>query len=355
MDTLTHAISGAVLGRALAGTRLATPTHAAAVGFLAAAFPDGDSVLQWLVDPLSYINLHRGLTHSLIMLPLWALMIALACAWLFGRGRSFDWRQAFPLVALALVVHIAADVITSYGTQVFAPLSDYKASYPATFIIDPWFTGLLLAGLLFSLIRRSPVPARASLFLLTCYVGFQAVLLEKARDFGERYARAAELEDVVVSALAQPLSPFNWRVVIAHGDDYHIAQVNLRRSSPVVADEHAGLLRRIAAEYRPLDDAVWHRIPRFGEGEQAAWVRAAWQQPAFAEYRRFAKFPVLQATEHNNARRCAWFADLRFTAGPIDAPLRSPFRYGVCAAENDGSWRVYRQGRNGPEPLADSL
>lgn len=352
MDTLTHAISGAVLGRAIQGTRHAPPAHAATIGFLAAAFPDSDVVLQWLVDPLTFINLHRGLTHSLLLAPLWAVFIAVVCSLLFGtRGaQRFGWRALWPLAFMALVLHIAADVITSYGTQVFAPFSDYKASYPTTFIIDVWFTGLLLAGLAISLLRRSPLPARIALVMLAAYVGLQAVLLERARDFGERYAQSAGLHGASVIALAQPLSPFNWRVVVEHADDYHIAQVNLRRSEPQQADEHAGFLRRVAAEYRPLHLAQWHRVPRFGEGAQADWVREAWQQPAFEAYRRFARLPVLQEVELAHAGRCAWFVDLRFTAGPVDAPLRTPFRYGICG-ESDGSWQVFREGKGGPEPL----
>lgn len=352
MDTLTHAISGAVLGRAVQGTRLAPPAHAAAIGFLAAAFPDSDVVLQWLVDPLTFINLHRGLTHSLLMAPVWAVFIAATCALLFGtRGaQRVRWRAAWPLVVMALLLHIAADVITSYGTQIFAPLSGFKASYPATFIIDVWFTGLLLAGLVFSLLRRSPLPARIALVMLAGYVGLQAVLMEQARNFGAHHARSMGLDDATVTALAQPLSPFNWRVVIEHADEYHVTQVNLRRREPLPVDDEAGFLHRVAAEYRPVHLAKWHRVLRFGEAPQAQWVREAWQQPAFESFRRFARLPVLQEIEQAPTGRCAWFADLRFTAGPVDAPLRTPFRYGICR-EGDGPWQVFREGKEGPEPL----
>lgn len=352
MDTLTHAISGAVLGRAVQGTRLAPPAHAATIGFLAAAFPDSDAVLQWLVDPLTFINLHRGLTHSLLLAPVWAVLIAVILGLLFGRrGRTrFGWRAVWPLAFMALVLHIAADVITSYGTQVFAPFSDYKAAYPTTFIIDFWFTGLLLVGLAVSWWRRSPVPARVTLVLLAGYVGFQAVLLERARDFGEHYARSAGLNGASVTALAQPLSPFNWRVVVAHGDDYHVTQVNLRRNEPLNVDEDAGFLRRLDAEYQPLRLAWWQRLPRFGDAPQSDWVREAWRQPVFADYRRFARLPVLQAVERVRGGRCAWFVDLRFIAGPLNKPLRTPFRYAICGGDN-GRWQVLLEGKDGPEPL----
>ena len=43
-----------------------------------------------------------------------------------------------------MLSHIASDLITVYGTQVLAPLSSLRASIGTTFIIDPWFTLVVL-------------------------------------------------------------------------------------------------------------------------------------------------------------------------------------------------------------------
>jgi inner membrane protein len=94
MDTLTHALSGALAARAVAP---ATPRPGELTqrdrmicGFVAAAFPDSDILLR-LFGSLIYIDLHRGVTHSIILLPLWALLLA----WLlsrFLRGR-YSWPE----------------------------------------------------------------------------------------------------------------------------------------------------------------------------------------------------------------------------------------------------------------------
>ena len=46
-----------------------------AAGFLACAAPDLDFVIGF-VGPVEYLLSHRGVTHSLILLPLWALLFS---------------------------------------------------------------------------------------------------------------------------------------------------------------------------------------------------------------------------------------------------------------------------------------
>lgn len=75
MDTLTHALSGALLARATLGGSPHTPAgERVRVAFLAAAFPDIDYLVSW-IDPLIYLNVHQGLTHSLVLMPVWAAFL----------------------------------------------------------------------------------------------------------------------------------------------------------------------------------------------------------------------------------------------------------------------------------------
>ena len=122
MDTLTHALSGALVGRVLAGRRAPGAAAAAggasgtgfgagfgassaarpavpvwqmvAAGTVAATFPDLDFVLGWISE-LTYLRGHRGVTHSLILLPLWGLLIAwlLARFWQRGGRVAAGWRR----------------------------------------------------------------------------------------------------------------------------------------------------------------------------------------------------------------------------------------------------------------------
>ncbi len=350
MDTLTHALSGALLARATApapAENVIPLRRRVALGAIAAAFPDIDVVASWL-SPLSYLYHHRGVTHSLVMLGLWALLLAWLCTHVWRGGPS--GRAYAGIIAWGIAVHIAGDWITSFGTMVFAPLSDWRAALSTTFIIDLWFSGIIIAGLLASwLWRRSRWPAVAGLLVLCSYVVFQYVQQQRAVTFGEQFAAASGLRNARVSALPRPVSPFNWMVVVEEGERFHYSLVSLSRRDvppPLAAD--AGFIARLAAPYLPLDRAVWLNSARFGAVEHAVVAKEAMAHPKFEFFRWFAQFPVVYRVDAGNPHTCVWFQDLRFFT-----PGRAtwPFRYGLCR-EIGGEWRAYElMGENADSKL----
>ena len=341
MDTLTHALSGALIARATAGrgNGNALPLgRRLLLGAAAAAFPDADFVMSF-GSPIAYLLSHRGITHSLIMLPLWALLLAWLAARLWRDPRG--WRAYLAVTAMGVGIHIAGDVITSYGTMIFAPLSDARFALGTTFIIDLYFSGIILAGLAASgLWRASRAPAVAACVALFAYVGFQAVLRQQAIDAGREYARAQGLAGARVTALERPVSPFNWRIVVTHGDEQRYADVNLLATTmPPPAAADAALTARLSAAFAPVAMARWVAAPRFGHSpEDARVARDAWQQASFSFYRWFADFPALYRIDRGNPSLCVWFEDLRFN---LPGRGNIPFRYGMCR-EDGQPWRPHR-------------
>ncbi len=96
-------------------------------------------------DPAS----HRGPTHSLLLLPPWALPLSWVLAKILREPGG--WRALYGVCALGIGAHIAGDWITSFGTMLLAPLSDWRAGIGTTFIIDLWFSGIILVGLILSI------------------------------------------------------------------------------------------------------------------------------------------------------------------------------------------------------------
>lgn len=348
MDTLTHALSGAVLGRVLArpgrtGTLQLRAAQAVAAGAAAAAFPDIDFVLGY-VSEIAYLRGHRGVTHSVLLAPLWALLLAGLMSRIsrLGGGDARPWRAFYPVALGALLIHIAGDFITQFGTMMLAPFSDRRFGLGTTFIIDLVFSGILLGGLLASAIWRcSRVPAALALVAVADWVGVGWMGRGEALEAGRAYAAAQGIPIVTLDAAPRPASPFNWTVVVFDGRDYHLAHLNTRRSEPMLAGPDDNFIRRYSAPYQPVAQAVWERRARFGNGEAEALARSVWEAEDFAFYRWFALFPVLDRVDAADpgGMRCAAFRDLRF-----EMPGRTelPFRYGLCGALAGGPWRLYK-------------
>ena len=345
MDTFTHALSGALLARATAPARAddnALPLRRRLlIGFLACAAPDLDFVVGFF-GPVVYLYQHRGITHSLILLPLWAYLLAHLGAVAWRRDRP--WRAYFGVIALGIGAHIAGDWITAFGTMVLAPFSDLRVGIGTTFIIDPWFTGIIVAGLAASLAwRASPVPAIVGIVALCGYVGFQGLLQQRAIDWGEAYAKSAGIPNAQVTVQPRPVYPYNWMVVVRSGDEVRYSFVNLVRHEPKRLAPDASLFARLDAAYLPLTQARWVHGTRFGASEaERAVAREAWEQPQLEFFRWFADEPMLLRVDSGNPSTCAWFQDLRFFT-----PGRKgwPFRYGVCR-EGAGPWQLFQLGEN---------
>jgi inner membrane protein len=335
MDTLTHALSGALLARATApkDAPRATLARRIAAGFFACAAPDLDFVVGY-VGSIAYLEHHRGVTHSLILLPLWALIYAWLLALVLREPRG--WRALYFVTALGLALHVAGDVITTYGTMILAPFSDWRAQIGTTFIIDLWFSGIIVAGLAASaFLRRSRWPAVAASALLAGYVGFQYLQKEKATEFGERYARDQGLRGAAVNVQPRPVSPFNWTVFVSDDEAHRFAHVNVVREAPRSYREGDGFIAMLDSAYQPLSSARWETRARYGEGATRALARDAWNSDAMSVYRWFAELPAYDGATTGST--CVYFIDLRFTT-PGRGTL--PFRYGACRDAPDSPWRI---------------
>jgi len=280
---------------------------------------------------VSYLENHRGVTHSLLLLPFWALLLS----WLLAKilRAPGGWRPLYGVTAMAIGLHIAGDLITSYGTMVLAPFSDWRAGIGTTFIIDLWFSGIIVAGLLFSILfRKGRLPAIASLAVLVGYVGFQYLQRERALEFGQQYAAKSGLTGARVTAQPRPVTPFNWTVFVSDDQAHRFSHINLVRTEEKPYQPGDGFIARIDSPYLPLDKAIWVVRKRYGEVDEQ-FIEAAWRSEPLAFYRWFADLPAFDGKERN----CAYFVDLRF-----DTPGRggTPFRYGACRDAPGAPWRL---------------
>lgn len=350
MDTLTHALNAALAARASQPSEpkpgQLSLTARSWAGFFAGVFPDTDFIAM-AFGTTTYLNYHRGITHSIILAPLWAGVLA----WLFSLlvRRRYHWRAFYNVCLLSLVVHIFGDAITNYGTMVLAPLSDYKLAFSTTFIIDWYFTSIIALGLLASYLstRHKRQFALGGFSLLMCYILAQGWWQHMA--LREAYASvpAHILRQARVYALSQPVSPFNWKLVVALPDHYYIRYMNLFRHSARVTRPSDNIFQRANALYLPRRVVHWELVHRFGAKPVQTLARHVWQEPAMADIRRFMQFPAVQRVQSLADADCVWFADQRFVLKGI----RSPFMFGGCASKDGKQVRILRFVDGKPEQL----
>jgi inner membrane protein len=334
LDTLTHALSGALLARAT--VRKDAPPRSiprrVAAGFFACAAPDLDFIIGF-VGPVEYLLMHRGPTHSFVLLPVWALLYSWILAKLLREPGG--WRALYGVTALALLAHIVGDLITSFGTMVFAPFSGWRAALGTTFIIDLWFSGIILAGLAFSAVfYRSRIPAVAASVVLAGYVGFQYVQKQRALELGVQHASAMAIPNARITVHPRPVSPFNWTIFVSDEEAHRFAHVNLVRTEPRRYRPGDGFVARIDTPYLPVEQMIWVTRARYGETDKAL-IREAFNSEALSFFRWFADLPAFDGFGQGST--CVWFTDLRFLTPGRDS---MPFRYRVCREQPGAPWRL---------------
>ncbi|MDQ6982481.1 MAG: metal-dependent hydrolase [Mariprofundus sp.] len=315
MDPITHAISGAALARAFPKNHI-QPKHLFFLVLLAMA-PDSDILLRLFSDTV-YLQHHRGLTHSLLMLPLWAwLVYSLA-------SRSIRQNPVMPkLIILALLLHICLDLITTFGTMIFAPFSDRRFSFDLLFLIDPLFSACLLIPLLAGLIWKQQ---SRKLSILGFALAFTYLALAyHNQQQGMALARKAHPDAISYHALPMAFSPFNWQLIAKYPDDYDRAAVKLKPEFPGLSPlfNDAFVTSLLSTKISAPNHIIWQTLPAMHT------LKGTTQLPGTAFYAWFARFPVL--LEQN--QQFIDFGDLAFGAG---APgVRSSFQLHIDLTDSD--------------------
>ena len=278
---------------------------------LASETPDLDIVTA-LGGSVSYLQHHRGITHSLVGAPFVAAgtlaIVYLIYCLLLWRGRKLklapNWLLLYFYALLAAVLHIFLDFTNSYGVRPFAPFNRKWYSWDILFVIDPILLVVLilavgipgLLGLVSEEIgaRKTPRGRKAAIFALICFAA-----LIYLRDFEHR--RAVNLLESVtyvgedprrVSAYATLVNPFVWNGVVETRGFFE----------STVVDPRAGR----------IDLGGTHVIrPKPEETPVTLAAKKSWLGRVYLDW---AQYPVIEANQlpDQNGYQVK-FIDLRFT------------------------------------------
>ena len=381
MDTITHGIAGALIGKAVFRGDDMFASHPMNRGrvitwslMLGAIFPDSDVFRDMFShDKLLIITWHRSITHSLILLPLWALLLA-AVTRAFANSRKWESPSFFALTgiyAAGILSHILLDLVTSFGTMIWSPLEWSRPAWDLIFIVDFTLAAIFLVPQLLAWVYAHPEKVRgravgmwlvflpapfliarigevvgapisgrvvlsamvifAAVFLLPALlgwgakirhdnwnrVGFAASLIYVACAFYahhvalSRVQKFAELDHLQIESIgALPLPPSLW-----HWDGLVRTERGVYELRMNLADKAASDGQLLALEHRYYPDAPPN-----------SYIEVARRLPEVQKVLWFTRFPVTRFHKEGDAAVVEIY-DVRFAPMRRDRP--APFTYRV--------------------------
>jgi inner membrane protein len=321
MDNLTHSLVG--LTAAKAGLERLSPV-ATALCVLAANAPDSDIVVLAFGDRWTFLQHHRGITHSLVgviglavILPL--IFYSIDRFWSHYKDQSPRTKFKGLLLAsfIASATHPLLDWTNNYGIRFFLPWSQKWSYGDLVFIVDPYIW-LILGGAVFLLLikrareRWGKNIAYVAIALVICYWCALAFAHSRAVARGNEAAAKMVNGETVLRLAAMPrlANPFRWDCV------FETDRATYRFDLGLLSGGGGNPVRyeKPGPELQPVVDYV------------------SQQRPAQV-FLGFARFPVLKLADPGcTTRTLVQLADLRYTEPgrsrgtfslelPIDCPI----------------------------------
>ena len=317
MDTLTHTLTGAVIAKAIDEKKIG---HWGTMAGLAMGFfPDSDFVLG-LFNRRFYLEYHRDFTHSLLLVPFYALFFS----WLFATiSKRHDYWSFYKICLSVLVSHVILDLLTSYGTMIFSPLFEHRYSWDLVFIIDLVFSGIVFLPLMASLFWKNKGQriCRGSVIGLTLYILFCWGQHHLAIQLTKAFAKNLNEEVMQVASLPQPISPFRWANYVVTKDKVYQGFVDLLRKKSLgpAPDSSSSFvkLNHLYSSPGNIHYRYWSKL------QDSPWVEKARTTDGIKFYYWFARFPVVKSVNSENGTHRVEFMDVRF----LIPGIRLPFVY----------------------------
>ena len=238
MDPLSQATLGAAAAQSL--IKKSDLARIALIGALAGMAPDLDVLIQSSTDPLLQLEYHRQFTHSLIFIPVGALLCAIAFWPFMRRHMSF---KAIWLTALAgYATHALLDACTTYGTLLLWPFSDARIAWNTISVIDPVFTLPLLGFVIAAGVKKSQFIGRLGMAWVAFYLSIGVIQEERAIAAGEALAADRGHAPAVVSAKPSFGNLLLWKTVYEYDDHFWVDAVRAGGDVTIIEGDHVARL-----------------------------------------------------------------------------------------------------------------
>ena len=223
MDPVTQGAFGAIFAQTISNKKKILV--GSIVGCLAGLAPDLDIFIRSASDPLLKLEYHRQFTHSIIFIPIGALIVTLFSRILFRKYLS--WVEMYLFSFFGYATHGLLDACTSYGTQLLWPFSDERISWNYVSVVDPFLSVPLILAIIFSIIMKNKYITLFGIFYIFIYLTFGAFQENRAEYVGKSIAnfRGHESKNLTVKPSLGNL--FLWKTIYEDNDIYYVDAVRL--------------------------------------------------------------------------------------------------------------------------------
>ena len=246
MDSITQIVLGAACGEAILGKKIGN--RALLFGAIGGTIPDLDVFVGKLLynNEIDSMAFHRGFMHSFLFAILGAIAFGAVVFWFYNRGKRYgmttqkDWMWLF---FASIFTHPILDSFTAYGTQLFAPFSNYRVAFNNISVADPLYTLPFLVPLIVVMfLKRTSSKRRLFLKLglgvSSLYMMF--TLVNKYHVHGVYKRALAEEQIDYLRFQTQPtiLNNFLWYGIAETTDAYFVGFYSILDATPTVSKWH---------------------------------------------------------------------------------------------------------------------
>ncbi len=235
MDPFTQGIVGTTVAQT--ASKQNTVIIASIIGLLAGLAPDLDIFIRSNTDPLLFLEYHRHFTHSLIFIPVGALICAFVFFYLFSKRFKLSFKETYLYSFLGYATHGIIDSFTTYGTLLLWPFTDHRIAWNTISVIDPLFTIPIFILVFISLVKKNKIFSIYAILWIFLYQTVAYSQKLRAEDVIRNYA--GTIGHVIETIEAKPSfgNIVVWKVIYSTPEKYYINAIRLGLDHEIYSGE----------------------------------------------------------------------------------------------------------------------
>jgi inner membrane protein len=255
MDSITHLLMGLSLYAAVDKRNLSKKEKNALLlcTVVGSEIPDSDVISSLWDSEGRYQMWHRGITHSIFMVPFFAALLA-GIGYLIAR---VNFLTLFLISALAVAIHNSIDLFNAWGTGYLEPFSSVRLTFGVIPIVDLVFWATFLVGFLFVRFKLSKWQGFQVFRVVWLFIALH-IVIQSAQGIAIYSQFEPRYEEVVLSA---DFVPGVFTVVGKIGEVVELHKGSLwtefKRTEELISAENADLSKLFAENKRAKTLLQW--------------------------------------------------------------------------------------------------